>query len=569
MTRQSEKRTCQNCKHEFVIEPDDFSFYEKIKVPAPTFCPQCRFQRRLAFFNLVNLYKRKCDLCKKEVISMYSPEAPYRVYCPSCWWSDKWDPFAYGRDYDFSRPFFEQLNAFLHEVPLLGLAIDFQAAKNSPYNNYGGDIKNSYLTFHVGFNEDCAYGIEILHCRNVLDCSITNACELCYDCMNSFKNSRCIGLRNQVYESLDCAFLRDSSNCQNCFASANLRGKKYHIFNKPYSKEDYFKEIKQWDLGSYKTYQEIKKRAEEHWKNFPAKPEYRDFSVRSTGSCVFGSKNCIECYEVVGAENSKYIFMASYPPVRDCYDISSWGDDMELSYECLTSGDAYGLKFSYGCAEGVRDSEYSFLLVSGSNLFGCVSLRNTEYAIFNKRYSQKSFGELRTKIIQHMNESPYVDKKGKVYRYGEFFPIELSSFAYNETVAQKFFQLTKEKVLENGYRWRNGEKTKYEITKKADDLPDHIKDAPTDIIKEVIGCSNCGRGFKIIKMELDFLRRMNLPLPRECPFCRIDKKFDRWVKNLTLVKRTCDTCGVEFETPHTKEDSGRILCRKCWLQEVV
>ncbi|MDI6602741.1 MAG: hypothetical protein QME57_01295 [Patescibacteria group bacterium] len=37
-----EKCTCQNCKKEFVIEPEDFAFYEKIKVPPPTWCPECR-----------------------------------------------------------------------------------------------------------------------------------------------------------------------------------------------------------------------------------------------------------------------------------------------------------------------------------------------------------------------------------------------------------------------------------------------------------------------------------------------------------------------------------------------
>ena len=35
----SETKNCQNCHTNFVIVPDDFSFYEKIKVPTPTFCP--------------------------------------------------------------------------------------------------------------------------------------------------------------------------------------------------------------------------------------------------------------------------------------------------------------------------------------------------------------------------------------------------------------------------------------------------------------------------------------------------------------------------------------------------
>jgi hypothetical protein len=46
-----EMRQCQNCKNQFTIEPEDFAFYEKIKVPPPTFCPSCRFQWRLSFMN--------------------------------------------------------------------------------------------------------------------------------------------------------------------------------------------------------------------------------------------------------------------------------------------------------------------------------------------------------------------------------------------------------------------------------------------------------------------------------------------------------------------------------------
>lgn len=30
-----EIKSCQNCKKDFTVEPDDFAFYEKIKVPSP------------------------------------------------------------------------------------------------------------------------------------------------------------------------------------------------------------------------------------------------------------------------------------------------------------------------------------------------------------------------------------------------------------------------------------------------------------------------------------------------------------------------------------------------------
>lgn len=47
----SETRNCQNCKQPFTIEPDDFGFYEQIKVPPPTWCSDCRLMRRMSFRN--------------------------------------------------------------------------------------------------------------------------------------------------------------------------------------------------------------------------------------------------------------------------------------------------------------------------------------------------------------------------------------------------------------------------------------------------------------------------------------------------------------------------------------
>ena len=58
----SETRRCQNCKTDFAIEPEDFAFYEKIKVPPPTFCPECRLIRRSLFRNERVLYRKKDDM---------------------------------------------------------------------------------------------------------------------------------------------------------------------------------------------------------------------------------------------------------------------------------------------------------------------------------------------------------------------------------------------------------------------------------------------------------------------------------------------------------------------------
>ncbi len=563
-----EKRNCQNCKNEFVIEPEDIKFYEKMQVPPPTFCPECRFQRRLAFLNFFNLYQRKCDLCKKEIISMYSPDKVNKVYCPACFWSDNWNPLDYGRDYDFSRTFFDQFKELWSEVPLLGLSLDVPTSKSSPWNNHAGHLNNCYLLFHADYCENSAYGYFHERTKDVFDSTAVMDSELLFDSMHSYKNSRCVGLRNQVTGCIDSAFLRFCFNCTNCFASANLRNQKYYIFNKPHTKEEYFEEIKKWDLGSYKTYKEIQKQAEEHWKTFPPKPVQDERTINSSGSHYFQSKNCKNCFEVFGAEDSKYLWMI-HGNTKDSYDVSSWGNNMSLCYEGSNIGENIsGVKFCQETGINVMNAEYC-KLCNGSNIFGSVSVRKGANVILNKRYEKEEYEKLRAKIIQHMNEMPYVDKKGRVYKYGEFFPVELSPYAYNETIASNFFPMTKEQILENGYKYKEPEVRKHDTTMKAENLPDHIKDASDSILSEVIKCQKCERGFRIIPNELKFLRDRNFPLPRECPFCKIEKKFNQWVKDLRLIPRVCVECGANFETEFTEEEAPVVYCKKCYQKEFV
>src|SRR3989344_9234728 len=142
-----ETKQCQNCKQDFVIEPEDFNFYEKIKVPPPTFCRECRFIRRLTWRNERSLYKRTCDLCQKRIISSYQENAPFPVYCRECWYGDKWESTSYGRDYDFSKPFFEQLKEFFDSVP--HIALWQRNAINSDFSNFVAESRNVYLSISV------------------------------------------------------------------------------------------------------------------------------------------------------------------------------------------------------------------------------------------------------------------------------------------------------------------------------------------------------------------------------------------------------------------------------------
>ena len=185
-----------------------------------------------------------------------------------------------------------------------------------------------------------------------------------------------------------------------------------------------------------------------------------------------------------------------------------------------------------------------------------------------------------------MMNMPYVDKKGNIYKYGEFFPAELSPFCYNETQAQDYFPLTKEEVLKRGYRWRDKKANEYQITIQAKNLPDNLENVPDSITKEIIGCmnkdkfdNNCCRGaYRIIEDELNLYKRLGVSLPRLCFYCRHESRL-RKRNPMKLWHRKCmcgktnhlhgnKECDVEFETSYALERPEVIYCEKCYQQEV-
>ena len=569
MSMNSETRKCQNCKQNFVIEPEDFGFYEKIKVPPPTFCPECRLERRLAWMVDINLFKRKCDLCRVDSICKYDPSAPFVVYCYKCWWGDDWDAFKYGMDFDQSRSFLEQFSELFHKTPILGLSIDSMTGKLSPYVNHCSEAKNCYMIYYSSNNKDSMYGFYLRDNDSILNCSVVFNSELCFDSTNSFKNFMVFGSSGNITQSLDSAFLRDCDNCQYCFASANLKNKKYVYFNKQLTKEEYTEKMREIDLGSYREYQALKQKAKEHFKSQIPRPVYDTFSSNVTGSYVFESKNCKQCYDCNSCQDSKYLMLIKQGPVKDCWDYTDWGAGAELIYDSIVVGkQVSNIKFSWYVYMGSSNVEYSALCVGCKDCFGCVGLRNKQYCILNRQYSKEKYENLVSVIKNHMNQMPFVDKTGKVYKYGEFFPEELCSYPYNNSFANLFFPKTKEQALSEGLFWHDFSLKKHPITISSKDLPDNIKDTSDNILKEVIACSSCDSGYRVTKFELRLSYKMNVPLPRTCPFCRINEKIKIWLGQMKQIDRVCDQCDTKFKTHHAKEEAPRIFCKGCYQREI-
>ena len=591
-------KSCQNCKASFVIEKEDFEFYEKIDVPEPTFCPDCRMQRRMVWRTNMNLYMRKVEGIKGDTLSYVPPDSPMKVHDYKKWWSNEMDAMKFARDYDFEKPFFEQIRELMSSVGLPHLN-NFKNV-NSDFSNNTYGLKDCYLVFNCGLSENCAYGTEIESCKDCFNCNRIYGCELCCECSNC---QDCY----QTLHSRDCQnctniyFSKNCVGCHECFGCVNLKHKKYHIFNKPYSKEEYFAQLKNFDVGSYEKLTKTLSRAKEFWMKHPVRFMQGSKNDNVSGDVIYNSKNAKNCFSCKDLEDCSYCQLILFWPSKQCQDIAVAGG--ELCYELEEAG-GFRANFCWlnmpkdlkNNDAGLFNMDYSIGNLNSHDLFGCVGLRHKHHCILNKQYTKEEYEGLVPKIKQHMNEMPFVDKKGRVYKYGEFLPPELSPFGYNETIAQEYFPLTKEQALEKGYKWYDKPKSEYEPTVKAKDLPDHIENVDKKILDEVIECQNTsssscqGSGaFRIIPAELEFYQKHSLPVPRLCPDCRHTERI-RQRNPMKLWERQCmcsgkqDTtktyqnqqehfhkekqCPNTFKTTYAPERPEIVYCKECYQKEV-
>jgi len=555
----TETKICRHCSTSFPITDKDLEFYEKISptfngkkyiIPTPTLCPDCRQQRRLSFRNERKLYKRKCDATGRDIISMYSPDKPFKVYHQDYWWSDAWDPMDYGQDFDFERGFFEQFGELIGEVPKIHLSV-FDM-KNSDYTNQSSSLKNCYLLTNSADSNNCYYWAWLYHSAESVDSLKIWQSENCYQCIDC-KNCYNLSYSQNCLDCRDSEYLEDCINCSHCFGCEKINGKQYWIFNKPYDTKAYFEKI-----------EEIKQKKSDSKRNWHARIRKNINQVNvenSIGNYLYDSKNCLFSFDIFNSEEVKYSSDLTY--TQDVMDISFFGIHLNNALDsAIIWINASNIGFSCDCWSDVNNLLYCFNCVNGTkNCFWCIGLRNKSYCILNKQYAKDEYEELVPKIIEHMQ---------KTGEWGEFFPSSLSPFGYNETVAQEYYPFSRDVALQHLYNWSDYEAPFPKVEKiiPASKLPDDITKIPDDILNWAIECEVTKRPFRIIKQELEFYRKHNLSIPRRHPDQRhLDRMALRNPRK--LFERKCDKCGKDMITTYAPDRPEKVYCEECYNREIL
>ncbi|MFA4930958.1 MAG: hypothetical protein WC570_03795 [Patescibacteria group bacterium] len=600
---------CSQCSVQFQIPDSDREFLDKMAptfdnkkypIPVPTLCPQCRQRRRLAFRNDWCLYKRKSDKSGKEILSIFSPDKPYKVYGLHEWWADDWEATQYGREYDFNRDFFQQWKELQMVVPRLALYVD-EASENCDFCNQITMSKDCYMAFGSTSNERCYYGSRMNYSKDCMDCLFAMKSEGCYQCVDVFS---CYNLRygQNCSNCADSWFLYNCRGCQDCLFCLNLQNKSHCIFNEQYTKEEYEKKKAELRLYLWSNIEKYRQQFAEWVKKFPHRFAQLIGTENVTGDNVENAKDCRAVFDGNNLENVSYAMFVN--DTRDSRDVNYACDGTEWNYEVCTTGvSASHVLFSLDIWPNVANLYYCDSCSNGTrDCFGCIGLRGKQYCILNKQYSKEEYEKLVGKIIEQMTMAG---------EWGEFFPIGLSPFGYNESLGDDFMPMTKEGASKIGANWLDKDYgLKYDgpfyephedvrkynpafATATAGKASEEIDKALQGIIK----CEVTGRPFRLISQEVRFCIRHGVPLPRVIPRQRHQDRLAMRNKRV-LYSRQCmceekgsgnkdqgssggctheGRCGNHFETTFTPagakamagEAGVKVYCEQCYQKLIL
>jgi hypothetical protein len=529
---------------------------------------------------------------------MYSPNKPCTVWCHDCWFADDWDAIEYAMDHDPARPFLEQVHELYKRVPKVALI--YVRSVNSEYVNISADNKNCYMLVESSNNEGCIHSYWIQQCRDSVDLSYSHKTELSYesdDCYN------CYGLRYSkgCHDSRDSYFLYDCRGCSDCIGCVNLRNQQYYAFNKPLGREAYQRFCKGARLDMASGVETMREKFGEFIKTQPLKRAEIVNAPRSTGNYMKDAKNCLECFHCYEAEDCKYGEHV-WRNAKDCVDVSTAGRNANMIYNSINAGIDVANYISVAQGWSSTFLEYSLNCFNAHHCIGCAGLRKKDYCILNKQYSKEEFFKLRTLLVEQMKQAG---------EWGEFFPAAMSSFGYNETVAQEQYPLTKEQALSQGFKWEDHPRGTFgKETIQWEKVPDSIRDVAIDITKEIFACTACKKNYRIIPDEFGFYQKLEIPLPRLCPDCRHARRIsargpnrlrqcrcmcngtptsadvtqihagERYPRTSASHQRTSAAyanthghfhgdgrCPNEFQTAYPEEWGLTLYCEQCYSQE--
>lgn len=174
-------------------------------------------------------------------------------------------------------------------------------------------------------------------------------------------------------------------------------------------------------IGKCKKYFE-----EEILKKTPVPAHFLENCENIEGNYVKNSKDCVRCFESVEVQDCLNIFQVTKSKNINTAFMCNFS---EKCFQCVATAGMNCQNCAFVWYS--TNMEYCYLCLNCQDCFGCIGLRNKKFHIFNKPYSKEEYEVLLPQLIEGMKN------RGE---YGLFFPMSLSPFHYEDTIAYDFFE---------------------------------------------------------------------------------------------------------------------------------
>lgn len=264
-----------------------------------------------------------------------------------------------------------------------------------------------------------------------------------------------------------------------------LVGQESYVYNQPVGKEAYEKALEELALNT----QAGVELSVSSFKKFLTRNNVKvgkSFEDGKTSSNLFGVSDSKNCADSVG-----YL------------------DGIKNSVLCVGCGsNADNLFNCVRCYNNVANLTYCFDCTNCRELIGCVGLNNAEYRILNKQYVKSEYFALKEELIASLKRKR---------SWGSPMSFKFSDFAYNGSLAQHLFPLTKVQVGMFEVGWDDDvESLMVERLVNNAGLLEQIQDTPRSLeeaFKQANGvfvCELSGRLFRYLPGELDRYRKLGV-----------------------------------------------------------
>lgn len=521
-------------------------------VKTPTTSRAMRLRSLAAFWPHFSLSKTRCGYSGRQIVAVFDDACPYPVWHRSDWTEHANPPTS---SFDFQRPAFEQAWDLFQQCPI-------------PHN-FGHGNENCEYADDIWYSKSCYLSHSIYKCEDLLSCfrQLTSRncafsvysldCELCSDTVHSINCYRLhFGIRCRSCN--DCTFLFDCRGCSDCFLCWNLRNKRYCIRNQQYSKADYERERAKYDLSSRRTFDTLKAKFLELLETLAVFPASQlDHCEASNGDYLVQCNRCEDCFYCDQTEDCINTIRGGF--IRSCLDCVGPAINAERCHNsCLPVDTVYDVGFSFGISHSSY-LEYCGFCEKCVHCFLCWGLREKQFCILNKQYSESDYHRRKAEIVRHMMATE---------EYENLFPSYFSPVAYDSSLAGIYFPLNEE--AQNAAGFRTSPISEMLRSGFADGavIPDCSKGVSKELCGEVFWDAVAMRPFRLSEHELLFFEQNGLPLPNTFYVRRLKENFS-WIPFAGSLRTTaCAHCKNEVQTTWPVERDGRIACKECYLQQV-